>query len=309
MKVGVNYLLLGIFVLLLGFGTIYGLYWFSNDIEDSKFLLYRVYFTEPIDGLSEKSLVKYNGVKVGIVQNIEISKVNYRQTILTIKIAEDTPITNETYATKVSQGVTGLAYVGLKTIIPFGKKIIALPDELYPVIKTSPSLFVEIDSAISDITVNLKSLASRVGKILDDENQVSFKNSLANFEKITEYMSTKAVAIDHSFEKVDVFLEEFTKVSQSMPAFIKRMEDTLRVFEQTAKSVDNSTTHFNKTMRDASRLISDLSQQILPIMSQSFEQLDSTLAGIDVLSKDIQDNPSILVRGRHPAVLGPGEYK
>ncbi len=309
MKVRVNYLILGIFVIFLGSGIIYGFYWFSKDIEASNFVLYRVYFTESISGLSENSMVKYNGVKVGSIKSIEISKVNYRQTVLTLQIAEDTPITEETYATKISQGITGLAYVGLKTLIPFGKKITTPPNELYPVIKTSPSLFVEIDRAVNDITIHLKSLSSRVENILDDDNQKAFKKSLTNIAKITENLSTKSEAMDQSFDRVDEFLDEFTKISKRLPSFITKMERTLDTFEKTANSIGKSTKHFNETMQDTSRLINDLNQQIVPIVNKSLEQLDSTLSGIDVISRDVQENPSILVRGRYPADLGPGEYK
>lgn len=309
MRVNVNYLILGIFVLLFGAGIIYGLYWFSNDIEDANYELYRVYFTESIDGLSEQTSVKYNGVKVGVVKSIEISKTNFRQTILTLQIAEDTPVTQETYATKVSQGITGLAYVGLKTLIPFGKKITAPPNEPYPVIKSSPSLFVEIDQAVSDITLHLKSLSTKVENILDSDNQLALKNSLANIEKITHYLSIKTKNIDKSFDKIDSFLDDFSEVSKRMPQLIRKMEDTLSSFEKTASSISKSTRYFNDTMGEASRLIGDMNQQVVPIMSKSLEQMNETLSGIDSISKDIKENPSILVRGKYPTSLGPGEHK
>lgn len=307
MRVQVNYLILGIFVIVLGVGMIYGVYWFSRVAEAVEYDTYQVYFQESVSGLSEKSPVKYNGVKVGFVDNIEISRVNFRQTIITIKVQTNTPVTDETYATIISQGITGLAYVGLKTLIPYGKQIEAGPNEPYPVIKSSPSLFVEIDQAINQVTLNLKGLATKVESILDDENQKLFKNTLKHLSLITSHLSTKANTIDKSFEKLDSFLSEFTIVAKRLPAMVEKIESTLITIESTSKSIGSSTKNFNTAMNDTSRLISDVNQQLVPVMSRALEQLDNTLTGIDSLSRDIQENPSMLVRGKYPAKLGPGE--
>ncbi len=307
MNVKVNYLFLGVFVIILGIGLIYGVYWLSRGSNGVKHDTYRVYFSESVSGLSEKSSVKYNGVKVGYVDRIEIDQVNFRQIILTLQIATDTPITDETYATITSQGITGLAFIGLKTLIPYGRKIKAKLNEPYPVIKSSPSLFVEIDQAINQATINLKSLVARIEGILDDENQQYFKNMLKSFDTIARHLSTKMQSIDENFEKFNMLIEDISKVSQRMPRFIEQAEKTLASFEGTSVSVSKSTKYFNNTMGDTSKLIIDLNQQLIPLMSKTMEKLEHALSSFNDLSRDLQEDPSMLVRGRAKSRIGPGE--
>lgn len=310
MKVKVNYLFLGIFVLVLGGGVIYGVYWFSRGTNaDTNYDTYQVYFAESVAGLAENSPVKYNGVRVGFVDKIEISKVNFREIILTMKVGADTPVTEETYATIMPQGITGLAYVGLKTIIPYGNKIKAKENQPYPVIKSSPSLFVEIDQAINQVTVNMKSLADKVDSLLDEENQMFFKNTLRHLNGISRNLNEKSGKIDESFQKANVFFEEFTKVATKLPQMLEKIENALSVIEDTAGSVNKSSKAFNATMQNTGKLMSDVSSDLLPTLGKTIEQLEHTLNSVDVVSRELQENPSMLIRGKYPAKLGPGEKR
>ncbi|NQY42274.1 MAG: MCE family protein [Legionellales bacterium] len=307
MNVKSNYLFLGIFVIVLGIGLIYGVYWLSRVSDDVDYTTYRIYFSESVSGLSEKSPVKYNGVRVGYVDKIEIDQVNFRQIILTVQVASDTPVTDATYATIISQGITGLAYIGLKTLVPYGNKIQASPNEEYPVIKSSPSLFVEIDQAINQATINLKSLVTRIEGVLDDENQQNFKNMLKNFDIISAQLSNKMQALDRNFEKFDMMIDNISKLTSRMPNFIENAEKSLIAFNKTSLDISKSTKYFNNTMDGTSRLITDVNHQLIPLMSKTMESLEQALANFNSLSRELQEEPSMLVRGRDRSRVGPGE--
>lgn len=303
-----SYFFLGLFVLAISFGGIYLAYWLSRVDDGVEYEKYRVYFTESVAGLSEKSAVKYNGVKVGFVDSIVISTLNYKQTIITLKVAKDTPITDETYATIISQGITGISYVGLKTMMPYGNRIATPPNEPYPVIKSSPSLLLEIDQAISDATVHLRSLSSRVEGILDDDNQKLIKSILHNVEAITDNLANKSKAIDNSLKTMEEILLQANILAESLPTFVSKAQQSIQKFDTVISNINEKTNTFDMAMHNANNLMLNVQGDMMPVLQVSIEDLASTISNANEFINDLSNNPSMLLLGKKSATgLGPGE--
>ena len=107
-----NYTAVGIAVVLMLFGLISVALWLSEGFNRKTYHNYLVFMQEAVSGLSEGSLVKYNGVKVGLVKSIILDK-NPRLVELILEIEEGTPITVDTVANLIAQGITGTTYLGL----------------------------------------------------------------------------------------------------------------------------------------------------------------------------------------------------
>ena len=67
--------------------------WLSVGFDRKAYDLYTVYVPEPVSGLGDDSIVKYNGVKVGVVSKIELNQFDPQQVRLELKIEEGTHIT------------------------------------------------------------------------------------------------------------------------------------------------------------------------------------------------------------------------
>src|SRR5690606_19698287 len=106
-----------------------------------------------------------NGVKVGYVDSIRLNPQDPQQVVLKLKIRRGTPITTSTIATLVSEGITGIDYVGLKALTSQAPPLKAKPGEKYPVIPSEPSLLVKLSTALEDVTKTIKGLTDSVGKV------------------------------------------------------------------------------------------------------------------------------------------------
>ena len=129
-----NYTVVGVMVLFLILGLITAALWLSFGFDNKKYDIYTVYADEAVSGLSDDSVVKYNGVKVGLVDKIELNDIDPEEVKKQLKIVEGTPITIGTRATLINQGITGTTYLGLSsnssTLLPLEKT----PGDPYPVI-------------------------------------------------------------------------------------------------------------------------------------------------------------------------------
>ena len=95
MESRVNYIIVGIFVVLFSMGMLGFAFWLGKYGDEGDYAYYRVYMTESVSGLSREATVKFRGVDVGIVEKIAIDLDNSEQIILLLKVKKDTPIKDQ----------------------------------------------------------------------------------------------------------------------------------------------------------------------------------------------------------------------
>ena len=281
-----NYKIVGTTVLILTAGLIIAGLWLSVGFDRKKYNLYTVYMYESVAGLSEESLVKYNGVKVGVVGDISLSQFDPQQVRVVLKIAEGTPITTTTRATLINQGITGTTYLGLtansSTFIPLQKT----PGEPYPVIPAKPSFFNKLETNINDITQGFK-------RVLSKENAENLNKMLANLERISDVIAKNDKNINQS-------LAEFPKV-------VNELKTGVHKFSAMAEDISTAGKQVSKTMQAGKTGIDKLTQEAVPPTVLLLRRLDSIAANLEKLSAQIRQNPAVILRGSTPPQSGPGE--
>ena len=113
MDTKVNYIVVGLFVILLTLAIIGSAIWLAGVHSTQQYNTYLTYLNEAVTGLSEKASVKFNGVDVGFVDKINLNPQNPQQVRLVLQIDQRVPITEATRASLLSLGITGIAFVGL----------------------------------------------------------------------------------------------------------------------------------------------------------------------------------------------------
>ncbi|WP_228135595.1 MlaD family protein [Halarcobacter anaerophilus] len=167
----VNYTLVG-FLVITGFTLIFAFsYWLLKPKQEDETKKYLIRFDESVLGLNIDSAVKYRGIDVGKVSNIRINPKNTEQVEVLITILKTTPIKEETVAKLTSQGITGLSYINLNlgdNNAPFLK---TKKGEEYPVIKTVPSLFENLEKSMGTVSDKVSKVLSKTEHLLNYKNQ------------------------------------------------------------------------------------------------------------------------------------------
>jgi phospholipid/cholesterol/gamma-HCH transport system substrate-binding protein len=228
----VNYIIVGLFTLLLAAVAVIIPLWLTSGLEGKSYNTYAVYMNESVDGLDLNAAVKYNGVNIGHVKSIKLNPVDTEQVILLLDIEQGVPITTHTVAVLETRGLTGVSDLGLKGGSPIGAKVLLpAPGQSYPVIQSGPSLYSRLDTALSSLTSSLDSVNKHLNRVFSDKNQQALTNILNNLDIITSSIAKHHGQLEKSFDKAQRILQNFSQSSENMPETFNQLQillDNLR---------------------------------------------------------------------------------
>lgn len=272
METNVNYTIVGLFVIVLVIAFTLAVIWLSSGFRLTPNSVYLIYMSESVAGLNIDSPVEFNGVNVGSVKTIDIDHNNPQRVRILISILPRTPISYGTVATLNTRGVTGMTYVALKDNGKDLRPLVAAEGQHYAVIKTAPSLFMRLDTALSKLSTNLTSITSTFQKVFDEQTQTAFKQTVANLQEVTGELAANN----------------------------KKLSNIIR-------NTSDASNRLNPLISSSVNSMHTIETQTLPATYKILQNLNVMSRNLADVSLQLKENPSILVRGAAPGKLGPGE--
>lgn len=186
METNVRYTIAGTFVLVMLALIIFCVVWLSAGITTEKYTYYTVFMKESVTGLNKDGPVEFNGVEVGTIDDIIINKENPQLVELRLKIKSKTPISVGTKAKLALRGaLSGEAFILLEDKGSDKRPLVKKDNEPYPVIPTTPSIIVRLDTTLTQISdgfhqlnENFHQISSSVKELLSPENLKAIKRLL-----------------------------------------------------------------------------------------------------------------------------------
>ena len=307
MEAKTNYTIVGMIVLLLTAGVLSAVLWLSAGFNSKSYSYYTVYLHEAASGLNSDSPVKFNGVQVGNVSAIRLNKNDPRQVEITLSIEEGTPITTSTSATLISQGITGITYVGLSAASSDLTPLEKMPGEPFPVIPAKPSLFNQLDAVLKEASDGINAVSKEVQRMFTEENARYVRMTLANMERFSQVMANNSGAIESTLKSADIFLVNMSQLSKDFPRIVKELEASVTKFNTLATDLSDAGRSVTNTMGSGKNTLNKLSEQTIPQANLLLRKLNAISANVELLSSTLRQNPSVIIRGTKPSKLGPGE--
>lgn len=320
MEPKVNYVVVGAFVVALGAAVLGVILWLGKSDYRGVHDRYYAYMRESVAGLSVNSAVKYRGVDVGRVKDIELNPENPEEVRLTLDILHGTPIKTDTVAVLETQGLTGLATLNLNGGSRDAPALEAAPGQEYPVIKTGPSLFFRLDMAISrllseqgltKLLANLNQLSQNATAVVDEANRAALRQILKDLSELTQTLAARNERVDKGVVNASQAAENLARLTETMN---KQMPLLLERVNKSAAALQGMTEELAKTGRAVSGLVQEtkpdleqFSRNTLAETGQLVTELRQLTATLNRVAQDLEREPNALVLGRTPRPRGPGE--
>jgi phospholipid/cholesterol/gamma-HCH transport system substrate-binding protein len=297
----VNYALVGAFVLLLGAVLVGGVLWLaSGGAWQKKYDLYQAIEDESVAGLNLNAPVKYNGVDVGKVSQIQLDAANPERVLLMFAIERGTPIKEDTVAILKTQGLTGIAYVELSGGAAQSPPLRATAGNPYPVIRTQPSLAARLENVLSSVLGKLDSTSNNINAMLSKENQAALKSALADIAIVARTIAARKDAIDSG-------MRDAARATARIEPVMERIGRSADAIKTMGDEVANTSASAGKTVNAIGADVNRFTAETLPELERLLGELNVLSVSLRRLVEQTERNPAGLLFGRTAVPDGPGE--
>ena len=300
METRVNQAVVGAFVLVLAAAGIAAVLWLgSGRLSRKEYGTYLAYFTESVSGLNLHAPVKYRGVAVGSVRQIALDPTNPERVRVVMEIQEGTPVKQDSVAILGVQGLTGIAYVELEGGSRESASLPARTGEPFPVIRTGPSLMRRLDSAGMTLLADLDESTKRVNDVLDQETRTQLRGTVADLRRVSQALARRSADLEAIVASTAELARNGARASAQLPPLLEQVDRSAGALQRMADSVSLA----GQSARSA------LDGEALPEVGRLVAELRGTAASLGRVSRELEQDPSLLVRGRAQAAPGPGERR
>ncbi|MEM7082524.1 MAG: MlaD family protein [Pseudomonadota bacterium] len=310
-----SYILVGVFVLLLGAALIAGLLWLTTGGPPRDYAGYLVYMTESVSGLNVDADVKYKGVSVGRVSEVGLDPDNPERVRIVLLVLEDTPVKTDTVATLELQGITGIANINLTGGSQAAGLLLPQDDaDDYPIIASRPSLLMRLDDSVSELFASIIATSDRLGLLLNEQNQASVAATLANTEQLTATLNARANELSALMNDTARLINKVDAATTDLPILVDQFVRSATALEQMALSLAQTGETLQATSADLQNTVAASGGDVraftasaFPQATQLIQELKMTAANLREVSESLQDDPSRVLFGGPTPEPGPGE--
>lgn len=315
----VNYALVG-FLVMIAFTMILAFsYWLLKPEQEEKTKKYLIRFNESVLGLNIDSVVKYRGIDVGKVSDIRINPKNSEQIEVFITILKTTPIKEQTVAKLTSQGITGLSYINLDlgdNNAPFLK---IKEGEEYPIIKTIPSLFENIEKSMGTVSDKVSKVLSKTEQMFNDENQkqvsLLLEKTASFMAKMEQLLDEKSIIHFHNIlENTDNITKKTDKLIPRIDQLVTDTSDFETSLLQDVNSITKSFLALRTAMNEIQKAVAngdfnfkEITKDTIPNLNNTLIQLESLMIKLEESLKNYNRSPADIIFKTEEIKKGPGE--
>lgn len=268
--------------------------------------LYTINFESvSVGGLEKGAVVKYQGVRIGSTEKIQVNPLDLKSILVTIRIQNDFRVKTDMKATLRITGITGLQYIELfggtnesPEIAPEGN------------IPTAPGLGEKAENIVSNIDKAVKG----INKVLGTRNQENLEEFVKNLNEtarvLSEVFNFRRVNLEELLVQLDeasANLEKSTRelnqfavnLNRSLPA--ERMERLGKAIDETMenlrkRSSDNELGLLIRNADSGMQRITSSIEELKEEMSSTLNALRETLKNLSRFTRRLDEDPNILVR-------------
>jgi len=296
--------------------------WLMRD--NSQRDLYEMSSGETISGLQPQAAVRFRGVPVGKVEFIGFDSKVKGNVLIRISIDRGAPVTQSTFATVASQGVTGLGFIQLDDDGTSNERLASNDGDDLPRIPLKPGSLDKLLKQSDAIFTQAEQVTARLNRLLSDENQAAFSTTLVQLGESAAALNRMAKDLEPTLASLPKLALQTTTTLKDASVTFKDTSTTMKNADEAIASVKSSSDEVALTARRLNEkggaldtlatggaaltgTIEAFSATTLPRFSKLADESTRTLRQLRRTVNAVDDNPQALIFGNGPPLPGPGE--
>jgi phospholipid/cholesterol/gamma-HCH transport system substrate-binding protein len=289
----------GLFALVFGVAAVLVVYWLGGGREETH--EYVVVTKQNVGGLNPQAQVRYRGIRVGKVSDIRLDPEDYSNTLVSIEIRDDVPLTTGTVAKLNYQGLTGLAHI---LLLESGKDTQPLPpnDAEPPRITMIPSLLEELGENGMATLRQARQLMASANDMMNEENRRHLTTTLKNLEAASANIKPALENMTGTLVQMRKLLDDqnIRKLSGAAAEVGPLLSDARTLVGKMQTATDK----LDVAIGDAS---AGGSSALMPRLNELSSDFSMTSRQLSRVLRILEDSPQGLVFGAPALPPGPGE--
>ncbi|MFZ6751192.1 MlaD family protein [Undibacterium sp. Ren11W] len=302
-------LMAGFFTIaLIALATVFALWLGRDRIQRTPYLIATKL---SVAGLNLQAAVRYKGIKVGNVTDIDFDDNNPGQILLRIDVLPDTPVTPATFATLGYQGVTGIAYVQLDEDTSLSTTPAPTPaiEKISGIqrIPLRPGMMQNLELRGMAILNQTEELSKRLNSLLDPDNRKSLVTAVDNIGRAAAAWQTVPGKLEPTLDKLPALIEQAQGSAAAFKVFsadASRMSNNFNLLASKLQASDGTIVKLNLA---ADYISEGVTQETLPAINSLSREARSSMRSLTRAVENLNDRPQSILFGNNAGLPGPGE--
>ena len=303
METNRKFFAVGIFVLVGVLGLAISIAWLSSH-KMGYATVYEVRFPGTVAGLASGTPVRYNGVDVGYVSNVDLDRNDPKRVVALLELRPDLPIRADSVALIDNEGLTGESYVEIDGGSREAPALKREPGNSYPVIPSGLSPIQSIKRETPEVLRSFKKAADNASDLLNKKNQKEFATILKNLSTATDRLNELLASTDLTAKAIADTARRVGKMGDEIGVAATQSKDQIKQsamqINQAFAAAGAAATRFDKLSMDVDRVVTSSEAQLtegVGQLNQLFAQSRSLVQRIGRLTDDVQRQPTELLFG------------
>ncbi|MDL2285521.1 MlaD family protein [Desulfovibrio sp. OttesenSCG-928-F07] len=293
METKASYIVVGLSALI-AVALFFGMLLFAVNKEDGqKVTYYKVIFEGGVSGLSVGNDVRFNGIKVGEVRQIDIDPNDPARVRVIASVHGEVPIREDSEARLEAQGITGLSIVYISG--GNAKSPILMPkgeDEIAE-IKSTKSAIGQVMDRAPDIVESANELLRRGVSILSPQNEKALAETLESLAVMSAKMEAQAVELETAIANLGGASGDIKSIlANADRLFSTDFPDALHTFQRTFARLD-------AILAKAEPGIDRLTAGVVEELHRTLSDASILIRNINQLVQRLNSDPQMLLRGNN----------
>lgn len=289
---------LGIFILTAVFAL-----WLARANFNAEYRVYDIVFDGPVRGLVKGGEVRFNGIKVGEITELELDRQDPSKVVARIRVDSATPVRTSSEARLESVGLTGVNLIQLSAGDPKDAFLRRQPGQGPPKIIAKKGALDDLVAAGKGIADQANEALASVNTVLTVENVKSLTATIKNLEATTAMLSDKQGTIARSTEAAASLrdaAEAIRKLADNTALKMEKVDTVLDEAKRAATAVADAADNARNVSNSASEAADVAAFQALPDISSAARDMRRVALSLDRLASQVETGQTSLVGGGAP---------